>query len=69
MELKSKQATLVLASKCNLCKNTFSPILEGQKFCSATCARAVKDVDELGRIYATFDEMHLKAWLNRKIDG
>lgn len=47
---------------CVLCKNKFRPIVEGQKFCSGTCARAVKDIDELGRVYAAFDRLHLKAY-------
>lgn len=48
-------------SICAVCKHRFKPIVEGQKFCSGTCARAVKDVDELGRVYAVLDRMNFKA--------
>lgn len=53
-------------SRCKVCNDRFDPVVENQQFCSGTCARAVRDIDELGRVYAIFDRMHLKAWLNRK---
>jgi len=52
--------------RCKVCKSLFEPIVDNQQACSATCAKAVKLIDELGRVYAALDLMHLKAWLNRK---
>lgn len=52
----------VIQSVCRLCRSEFKPIVEGQKFCSGTCARAVKDIDELGRVYAVLDRMLFKAY-------
>jgi hypothetical protein len=51
---------------CILCRSKFEVIVEGQKFCSGTCARAVRDVDELGRVYAELDRRHAKAFQAQK---
>jgi predicted P-loop ATPase len=51
---------------CQLCKHRFKPIVHPQKFCSGTCARAVKDIDELGRVYADLDARLVASWEQRR---
>ncbi len=50
-------------SICAVCRNEFTPIITPQLFCSGTCARAVRDIDELGRVYAVLDDRHLRAYM------
>lgn len=48
--------------KCRVCKAEFKPIVDGQKFCSGTCCRAVRDFEELSKIYTVLDNLHLRAY-------
>lgn len=53
-------------SKCGMCGTAFAPIVEGQLWCSKTCCKAMKDTDELERVYAALDELHRLAWEAQK---
>jgi hypothetical protein len=52
--------------RCQLCRNTFTPIVSGQQFCSATCVRFAGATDELATVMAELDRMHREAFDNRK---
>ena len=49
--------------KCKVCKHPYEPIVANQQYCSATCARAVKDIDELGRVYMELDSRLVRSML------
>lgn len=41
--------------RCCMCKQPFEAVVEGQQYCSATCAKASRAEAELVAVYAYFD--------------